>query len=958
MKMPLTILFVALLLLGAAISAHAGTIIARPMYIGLNDGLVGYWSFDGSSMAADTAYDSSGNGNTGTLTNGPARAIGRIGQALSFDGSNDYVIRDASSPVTAYPVTMCAWFKLNTLPGNNAYRVIVMVGDDASSGGVPKNLLTLHIAESGTVPFGDNNKIIAMDRGASDVATGLAQSSSAAVANRWYYACGVFESSTRRSLYVDGTLHSTDTTSAGGLTGSADRMIAGNWIQTTGDNDPFDGLIDDVRIYNRALSADEIKRLYKMGATTKYNIANTVAEKNLVGYWPLDANTIYGATAYDRSGDGKNGTLTNGPRVDVGRIGQGLTLDGENKNNYLDVSGFTNSTLGSYPLTLSLWAKTDVVSTASSQNQELLSQNGIASDWDFHLATNVKALVFQASSGNVATSTLGVVPDINAWNQYAVTIDASGNVTFYVNGARAGEASGLAALGWTRGNLTVGKATTTTAITTTLLDASVSGDNLTEYTTNSITPSSNALILAAVLARQGSGSSTAVTSMSGNGLTWRKIQTIGLSGSSLSTLSLYCAQGASPSAGAVTITFATGQSVAHWAISEFKDVSTTGDCNTNAVAQIGAASGANPITVTLASFANADNRPFMATGIAITNAISPETGFTELSETTLTSPATEHQTEWHATGPDTTPSSSWTGTPSNAAIAVEIHKKFADMFDGTIDEVRIFNRALSADEIKRLYNGGATAKVNLTLKPTGTLSNGLVGHWSFDGSSMAADTAYDRSGNGNTGTLTNGPTRAIGRIGQALSFDGSDDFVDIFNSQTVPSTFQTIGNNNNYALSAWIKTNKAANGDEALWYCESTIIELRDEDGITKTPFNLGLEDTFLCLGRTDQDNTGAERYLGTISINDGAWHHVAVSVVDNVADFYTDGVFDVQRTYTAGAGNASVGTQTSNMQIGARSNDDGARNSNLFNGLIDDVRIYNRALSPAEVLQLYTLGR
>src|SRR3989338_4678354 len=564
MKMPLTILFVALLLLGAAISAHAGTIIARPMYIGLNDGLVGYWSFDGSSMAADTAYDSSGNGNTGTLTNGPARAIGRIGQALSFDGSNDYVIRDASSPVTAYPVTMCAWFKLNTLPGNNAYRVIVMVGDDASSGGVPKNLLTLHIAESGTVPFGDNNKIIAMDRGASDVATGLAQSSSAAVANRWYYACGVFESSTRRSLYVDGTLHSTDTTSAGGLTGSADRMIAGNWIQTTGDNDPFDGLIDDVRIYNRALSADEIKRLYKMGATTKYNIANTVAEKNLVGYWPLDANTIYGAIAYD---------------------------------------------------------------------------------WDFHLATNVKALVFQASSGNVATSTLGVVPDINAWNQYAVTIDASGNVTFYVNGARAGETSGLAALGWTRGNLTVGKATTTTAITTTLLDASVSGDNLTEYTTNSITPSSNALILAAVLARQGSGSSTAVTSMSGNGLTWRKIQTIGLSGSSLSTLSLYCAQGASPSAGAVTITFATGQSVAHWAISEFKDVSTTGDCNTNAVAQIGAASGANPITVTLASFANADNRPFMATGIGIDNAISPETGFTELSETTLTPPTTEHQTE-------------------------------------------------------------------------------------------------------------------------------------------------------------------------------------------------------------------------------------------------------------------------------------------------------------------------
>ena len=275
-------------------------------------------------------------------------------------------------------------------------------------------------------------------------------------------------------------------------------------------------------------------------------------------------------------------------------------------------------------------------------------------------------------------------------------------------------------------------------------------------------------------------------------------------------------------------------------------------------------------------------------------------------------------------------------------------------FGGLIDDVRIYNRALSQGVITRLYNIGAASKISTTRKDA--LSSGLVGHWTFDGQDMAGERAYDRSGQGNTGLLTSGPTRTLGRIGQALSFDGSDDFVDIFNSQTVPSTFQTIGNANNYSLSAWIKTSKAANGDEGFWFCESTIIELRDEDANTNTPFSFGIEDTFLCLGRSVSD--AEARFLGTIAINDGRWHHVAISVngVTAVAGFYLDGVFDVARSLTAGS-NVSVGTQTSNMQIGVRSRDGGQRDENLFDGLIDDVRIYSRALSPAEITRLYNMG-
>ena len=80
------------LILFLPLPAHAGTIINRPLAIGLNQGLVGHWTFDQKDMKSNNlAYDVSGQGNTGTLTNGPVRAIGRIGQALNFDGVDDRV---------------------------------------------------------------------------------------------------------------------------------------------------------------------------------------------------------------------------------------------------------------------------------------------------------------------------------------------------------------------------------------------------------------------------------------------------------------------------------------------------------------------------------------------------------------------------------------------------------------------------------------------------------------------------------------------------------------------------------------------------------------------------------------------------------------------------------------------------------------------------------------------------
>src|SRR3989344_8445557 len=81
-------------ILTLSLEASASTINKSPNYLGSSNGLVGYWTMDGNSVnwATGAVTDSSGRGNTGTITNmATSTAIGKIGQALNFDGSNDYV---------------------------------------------------------------------------------------------------------------------------------------------------------------------------------------------------------------------------------------------------------------------------------------------------------------------------------------------------------------------------------------------------------------------------------------------------------------------------------------------------------------------------------------------------------------------------------------------------------------------------------------------------------------------------------------------------------------------------------------------------------------------------------------------------------------------------------------------------------------------------------------------------
>src|SRR4030042_5737253 len=79
----------------------------------INTGLVGYWNFDATS--GTTALDSSGSNNTGTLINGPTWTTGKIDNALSFDGVDDYVSISGNSDLVSNQGTIGFWYKPSSL---------------------------------------------------------------------------------------------------------------------------------------------------------------------------------------------------------------------------------------------------------------------------------------------------------------------------------------------------------------------------------------------------------------------------------------------------------------------------------------------------------------------------------------------------------------------------------------------------------------------------------------------------------------------------------------------------------------------------------------------------------------------------------------------------------------------------------------------------------------------------
>ena len=694
--------------------AQASFILNKPSALGLDNGLVGWWTFDGRDMAGNYAFDKSGNGNRGTLTgtNGvPVRTLGKLGQGLSFDGVDDSVdIPPTPAFVDNTTGSVSLWFNTKSFTAEQIFADVLFVSD-------PDEFRIEYLGDSN-----DQLRVVVVNNAVATAALDTANNT--ITDSNWHHLVVTSDGSVVR-LFLDGA-QKTLTAAVGSNTGQwFASAVDANRLNLGSQNGASSllGSLDDVRIYNRALSADEIKRLYKIGATVKLNTTANSLTNGLVGWWTFDGKDMSGVQAYDRSGNGNRGILTSGPVRVSGKIGQALSFDGV--NDYVD-AGTGSALTNLRTFTLSAWVKPRTVGTSGGRIIDKHNGDG-SGGWVFYITSNKLGFFTVDGIDNAEWQSAANSISYNTWQHVVVTFQNGGTPIFYVNGI-------------------------VSAVTNNDMGTQLLGDD-----------------------------------------------------SSLSV-------------------------------------------------KIGDA----PIDNTTA-------------------------------------------------------------------------------FNGLIDDVRIYSRALSADEIKRLYNMGGTVKLNTT---STSLTNGLVGWWTFDGKDMAGNRAFDKSGQGHDGNMGNGPTRAVGKLGQGLNFDGVNDYIDTGNNflGTTPLT-----------ISAWVYTRAvdvnpldgANNKGKIIGNSRVILYAEKHVDNCNTTCF------LFTSDGASNEAKSAAD------SLTYNKWQHVVVTRNSaGTANFYIDGAPSGSSNQASGS---PTNSGTNNVFIG---NDDPAARNTPWDGLMDDVRVYNRILSTDEIKRLYNMGR
>ncbi len=257
-----------------------------------------------------------------------------------------------------------------------------------------------------------------------------------------------------------------------------------------------------------------------------------------------------------------------------------------------------------------------------------------------------------------------------------------------------------------------------------------------------------------------------------------------------------------------------------------------------------------------------------------------------------------------------------------------------------LDDVRVYNRAVSAAEAKQIYNESAGAKINVSTA-TGSLNDGLVGYWSFNGPDVTDTAIYDRSPSGVNSYFVNSATstaKTPGVIGQALNFNGVNNFASLLTDFSEPS---------NLTLSIWFKTTSTASKNALFGQAN-----VQPPTGASSfVPPLWVLSDGRV---RAELWTGGAGQIYSSSGYNDGHWHMATLVATTTMQSLYVDGEYVGSRSGTLSQSwwvSSTIGA----AYVNSRESQSGW---GYFNGSIDEVRFYNRALSAAEIKRLYNTGQ
>jgi len=270
-------------------------------------------------------------------------------------------------------------------------------------------------------------------------------------------------------------------------------------------------------------------------------------------------------------------------------------------------------------------------------------------------------------------------------------------------------------------------------------------------------------------------------------------------------------------------------------------------------------------------------------------------------------------------------------------IGTDASKK--NVWEGSIADVKVYNRALTSNEISGLY-GSYSSKYSrhLVVKDPG---EGLVGYWNFNEGERCV--VSDNSGNNNHGQLDPdcdaiSPSWAedrYGKQGRSLEFDGIDDFINI---PAVDNSSLQI--KNEISVSAWVKLPSPLPSDSGIILHKRA---MDSEDYSFALLFNKDDKGYGWAVSQGASENL--EYIRSTSTAIAGEWQYITATFDGTNKKLYVDNnrIDDVVISTLANGG------ADDSLYIGQ-----GADGSNKYKGFIDDVRIYNHALSESEIMLSY----
>ena len=838
----------------------------------ITSNLVAHWQLDETS--GTSAADSSGNGHTGTFSGSPTWSTTGI-----HDGSLDFETSDGNDrvdtgnfDVTGTALTLAAWIRQET----PLYDGRIIIKSDGE--GTSNQSWGLAIDEFGELDLRIN-------------AGGTWQRLQAPAVispNTWYHVAGTYDGTTMR-LYLNGQLIASSTHSPGGA-------IVGNSAHTVSLGDsvtgarPFDGLIDDARVYSRTLSATDILEL-----------AGT-----LVGHWKLDETS--GATAADSSAFGNDGTVNGTTTWTSATYGNGHDFDYTDGEDYVEIPNsalLENAQEGSY--TVAAWFKPHSTPPGTGSDNDAFY--GIVLKEGFYCGlAYTNANEFQLDhwiTGDVwsGTGTWGTSYPPGKYYHVAGVVDiAAGTTKIYVNGAliytgsftpgTATREYGTAQ--WRIGVGYPGASTYGWAADGTVDDARIYSHALTDEEVADLYDLQGHWRL-----DESSGTNANDSSPQGHDGAYNGGSTLAVEGAYPGdVLTAVDFDGVDDEVDLpdMNIDFSYGLTAAFWV----KPADTPGSGQGYAFLDLG--NGQDVDEIWIGWFDAVGFQLYMTDtddGSTL-KTIEDNTGFEEGKWVHCVATVDAAGNAILYRNGEVTKSGFYTSIPTNVTRTVNTIATSAwnDEFPGTLDDVRLYNRPLSATEVSELY--------------------GLTGHWKMD--EGAGSTAADSTGSANDATLVGATWTSDCAGNNGLEFDGLNDTA-ATNSFFDPPERGTVA--------LWFRSDGPPAARQRPWGVGSDFEMWQDPDGFVS------------CDISTDGFQGG---FITTDPLfMDGRWYHF-IAEYDSDDDSYA--IYINGALHKSGISTWAMTKQAANtLTFGTRTGI-----AEYFEGGIRDFRVYNRPLSGSEI--------